>query len=58
MTTAMRTNGPLPRRPKTDCQLADRVAGMETPMPKRIRPEPPSLLRSRTSSSTPGSPGG
>ncbi|MFI9176142.1 hypothetical protein [Streptomyces lincolnensis] len=32
MTTAMRTNGPLPRRPKTDCQLADRVAGMETPM--------------------------
>ena len=32
MTTAMRTNAPLPRRPKTDCQLADRVAGMETPM--------------------------
>ncbi|MDX3070404.1 hypothetical protein PV518_51260 [Streptomyces sp. ND04-05B] len=32
MTTAMRTASPRPERPQTDCALADRVAGMETPM--------------------------
>ncbi|MFD4528417.1 hypothetical protein ACFWP7_31765 [Streptomyces sp. NPDC058470] len=33
MTTAMRTDSHrYPERPKTDCALADRIAGMETPM--------------------------